>query len=161
MRMLNLFLRYLWGPINLVLLRRALRSYGYQIIKIGESTFHGPAEFLRVCEEAMAELSRVDLEMYRGLTAAYRYTFWYGEHRHVEDLITGVYSINDAFLRWGTLGVTTRLVEAYHSTVLTKRKLRNLFHISDAIKKADQMKDFTRTWLVSHHYPHELVECYE
>jgi len=160
MRFIKVFFLYLWGPINLVLLRQALRSYGYHTVKIGESTFHGPAEFLRTCEEAMADLSKLDSQAYRALTVDRQYTFWYGRHLLVCDLFTGVFSIDDTFLQWGTFGITARLVEAYYSTLFIKRQLRSVFHKSDANKKVDQMKDCTRSWLISHNYPSELVECF-
>jgi len=160
MRVPNLLLRWLLGPVNLQLLRLVMRRPEYRTLRIGQTTFYGPPEFVRVCEEAMTSLAKVDPQVYEGLTEGYRYVVWYGEHRLSEDLITGVFSIDDSFLSWGTLGVTARLVEAYHTTVLTERKLRNVLSGPDADKLIGQMKTSTREWLISHDYPHELTECY-
>lgn len=135
-----------------------VKASGYRRLQIGRCRFYGPRRFIEMCQRAMGDLCTVDSTIYNEI-ASRRYLFWFDKTRL--DFFAKHYAINDTYCDWGPKGIMTFLVHVYYRSTGIDQRVFPLFNHSEINRAQWLTCENTRTWLLRHNFPAELVESFE
>jgi hypothetical protein len=137
------------------------RLCGVKVIHVGKCTIMAPEKQMQIILAGVQFLQTVDLEMFRQLTAEYKFIFWYHPKHYLD--YRDIFSITDKFLLWGKEGVAICFVQSilgFTLMELPSSKASIVDHRTALATRCDAKKRLA-SWISKHPFPAELVSHYQ
>lgn len=109
----------------------------------------------------MSRLKDMDSAMYERLTQRRSMDICYTPDLLSEDIITGLFSVNDGLCKWGDTGIIARLVEGVFMMDGTQGQVFRIIRRNNAVSILRTGFEQTIHWMVQHDFPAELVKWNE
>jgi hypothetical protein len=139
------------------LVRVIFDSPGFEVLTIGNCSFLGPPEFLKLCSSAMDQLSNLDPALSDSIRQQ-KLRIWYEPRRTI--VYYGLFGIPEAFLTWQEKGVIACILYAHFDARLLEAGSVGRAITSHPGALAERAKAPVRMWLEAKGFPSELVTCF-
>jgi hypothetical protein len=130
---------------------------GFKQVRFGRHRFFGPGDKTREFERAVIRLAEMDTSLYQELLDVEALYFWYSKQKVVDERISRTYGVAEEFFAWKEHGIITMVVYAHF---LTKHLGKKLFSKADALRRHDEVRLTTLSWLRNHEFPDALSELF-